>query len=308
MRLRIFTEPQQGATYETQLAVAKAAEDLGFDAFFRSDHYVKMGDVSGDPGPTDSWITLGALARETSRIRLGTLVTAGTFRYPGPLAISVAQVDQMSGGRVDLGLGTGWFEEEHTAYGIPFPSLGERFERLEEQLQILKGLWGTPAGETYSFSGEHYTLTDSPALPKPARPGGPPIIIGGFGAKRTPRLAAAHADEYNVPFHKVEQTGGAFDRVRAACAEAGRTEPIVYSAAQVVCCGRDEAEVRRRAEAIGREVPELRENGLAGTPQELVDKIGKFGELGAECLYLQVLDMRDLEHLELLASEVQGKV
>ncbi|GAA4393532.1 LLM class F420-dependent oxidoreductase [Actinomadura sp. NPDC048032] len=308
MRLRIFTEPQQGATYETQLAVAKAAEELGFDAFFRSDHFVKMGDVSGEPGPTDSWITLGALARETSRIRLGTLVTAGTFRYPGPLAISVAQVDQMSGGRVDLGLGTGWFEEEHAAYGIPFPSLGERFDRLEEQLQILTGLWGTPSGETFSFSGRHYTLTESPALPKPVRPGGPPIIIGGAGAKRTPRLAARYADEYNVPFHQVKDTGGAFDRVRAAVAEAGRTRPLVYSAAQVVCCGRDEAELKRRADAIGRKVPELRENGLAGTPQELVDKIGQFGELGAECLYLQVLDMSDLEHVELLASEVMSKL
>ncbi|MES9606817.1 TIGR03560 family F420-dependent LLM class oxidoreductase [Actinomadura sp. NPDC000929] len=308
MRLRIFTEPQQGATYETQLAVAKAAEELGFDAFFRSDHFVKMGDVSGEPGPTDSWITLGALARETSRIRLGTLVTAGTFRYPGPLAISVAQVDQMSGGRVDLGLGTGWFQEEHAAYGIPFPSLGERFDRLEEQLQILTGLWGTPSGETFSFSGRHYTLTESPALPKPVRPGGPPIIIGGAGAKRTPRLAARYADEYNVPFHQVKDTGGAFDRVRAAVAEAGRTRPLVYSAAQVVCCGRDEAELKRRADAIGRKVPELRENGLAGTPQELVDKIGQFGELGAECLYLQVLDMSDLEHVELLASEVMSKL
>ncbi|MGW3770959.1 LLM class F420-dependent oxidoreductase [Actinomadura verrucosospora] len=308
MRLRIFTEPQQGATYETQLAVAKAAEELGFDAFFRSDHFVKMGDVSGEPGPTDSWITLGALARETSRIRLGTLVTAGTFRYPGPLAISVAQVDQMSRGRVDLGLGTGWFQEEHAAYGIPFPSLGERFDRLEEQLQILTGLWGTPSGETFSFSGRHYTLTESPALPKPVRPGGPPIIIGGAGAKRTPRLAARYADEYNVPFHQVKDTGGAFDRVRAAVAEAGRTRPLVYSAAQVVCCGRDEAELKRRADAIGRKVPELRENGLAGTPQELVDKIGQFGELGAECLYLQVLDMSDLEHVELLASEVMSKL
>ncbi|MEO3827064.1 LLM class F420-dependent oxidoreductase [Actinomadura sp. B10D3] len=308
MRLRIFTEPQQGATYETQLAVAKATEDLGFDAFFRSDHFVKMGDVTGEPGPTDSWITLGALARETSRIRLGTLVTAGTFRYPGPLAISVAQVDQMSGGRVDLGLGTGWFEDEHTAYGIPFPSLAERFERLEEQLEIVTGLWGTPAGETYSFSGRHYALSDSPALPKPAQAGGPPIIIGGIGAKRTPRLAARYADEYNVPFHQVKDTSGAFDRVRAACAEAGRTEPLVYSAAQVVCCGRDEAEVKRRADAIGREVTELRTNGLAGTPGELVDKIGQFGGLGAERIYLQVLDMHDLDHLELLAAEVLSKV
>ncbi|MWA00002.1 TIGR03560 family F420-dependent LLM class oxidoreductase [Actinomadura sp. LD22] len=308
MRLRIFTEPQQGASYETLLSVAKAAEDLGFDAFFRSDHYTKMGDVSGLPGPTDSWVTLGALARETSRIRLGTLVTAGTFRYPGPLAISVAQVDRMSGGRVDFGIGTGWFEEEHVHYGIPFPSLNERFERLEEQIRIVTGLWGTPDGETFSFTGEHYTLKDSPALPKPAQAGGPPVILGGFGPKRTPRLAAAYADEYNVPFHQVEDTGGAFDRVRAACAEAGRTKPIVYSAAQVVCCGRDEAELARRAGAIGREVDELRQNGLAGTPAEIVEKIGRFGELGAERIYLQVLDLSDLDHLELLASEVLAKV
>ncbi|MFF0523649.1 LLM class F420-dependent oxidoreductase [Actinomadura nitritigenes] len=308
MRLRIFTEPQQGASYETLLSVAKAAEDLGFDAFFRSDHYTKMGDVSGEPGPTDSWVTLGALARETSRIRLGTLVTAGTFRYPGPLAISVAQVDQMSGGRVDFGIGTGWFEEEHVHYGIPFPSLNERFERLEEQIQIVTGLWGTPDGETFSFAGKHYTLKDSPALPKPAQAGGPPVILGGFGPKRTPRLAAAYADEYNVPFHQVEDTGGAFDRVRAACRDAGRTKPMVYSAAQVVCCGRDEAEIARRADAIGRRVDELRENGLAGTPAEIVEKIGRFGELGAERLYLQVLDLSDLDHLELLASEVLAKV
>ncbi|MER6817906.1 LLM class F420-dependent oxidoreductase [Spirillospora sp. NPDC000708] len=308
MRLRIFTEPQQGASYETLLSVAKAAEDLGFDAFFRSDHYTKMGDVSGEPGPTDSWVTLGALARETSRIRLGTLVTAGTFRYPGPLAISVAQVDQMSGGRVDFGIGTGWFEEEHVHYGIPFPSLNERFERLEEQIRIVTGLWGTPDGETFSFAGKHYTLKDSPALPKPAQAGGPPVILGGFGPKRTPRLAAAYADEYNVPFHQVEDTGGAFDRVRAACRDAGRTKPMVYSAAQVVCCGRDEAEIARRADAIGRRVDELRENGLAGTPAEIVEKIGRFGELGAERLYLQVLDLSDLDHLELLASEVLAKV
>ena len=308
MRLRIFTEPQQGASYETLLSVAKAAEDLGFDAFFRSDHYTKRGDVSGEPGPTDSWVTLGALARETSRIRLGTLVTAGTFRYPGPLAISVAQVDQMSGGRVDFGIGTGWFEEEHVHYGIPFPSLNERFERLEEQIRIVTGLWGTPDGETFSFAGKHYTLKDSPALPKPAQAGGPPVILGGFGPKRTPRLAAAYADEYNVPFHQVEDTGGAFDRVRAACRDAGRTKPMVYSAAQVVCCGRDEAEIARRADAIGRRVDELRENGLAGTPAEIVEKIGRFGELGAERLYLQVLDLSDLDHLELLASEVLAKV
>ncbi|GAA1545607.1 LLM class F420-dependent oxidoreductase [Actinomadura kijaniata] len=308
MRLRIFTEPQQGATYDTLLSVARATEDLGFDAFYRSDHYLKMGDVTGEPGPTDAWITLAGLARETRRIRLGTLMTAATFRLPGPLAIAVAQVDQMSGGRVDFGVGTGWFEEEHTAYGIPFPGLNERFEKLEEQLQIITGLWRAPAGETFDFEGAHYRLRESPALPKPVTADGPPVLIGGFGAKRTPRLAATYADEYNVPFHKPDDTAAAFGRVRAACEAQDRTRPMVYSAAQVVCCGRDEAEVRRRADAIGREVPELRENGLAGTPQELVDKIGRFAELGAGTLYLQVLDLSDLDHLELIATEVMAKL
>ncbi|MGW5260723.1 LLM class F420-dependent oxidoreductase [Microbispora sp. NPDC004025] len=301
MKLRIFTEPQQGASYDDQLKVAQAAERLGFDAFFRSDHYLRMGDGDPAPGPTDAWITLAGLARETSAIRLGTLVSAATFRLPGPLAISVAQVDQMSGGRVELGLGTGWFEEEHTAYGIPFPSLGERFERLEEQLEIVTGLWA--AAKPFSFEGAHYRLADSPALPKPAQRPRPPVIIGGGGAKRTPRLVARFADEYNVPFHLPEDTAAAFDRVRRACDDAGR-ETVLLSAAQVVCAGRDEAEVARRAANIGREVDELRVNGLAGTPQEIVDKIGRFAEMGAERLYLQVLDMHDLEHLELIAAEV----
>jgi F420-dependent oxidoreductase-like protein len=307
MQLRIFTEPQQGATYTDLLKVAQAAERLGFDAFFRSDHYLHMGDVDPGPGPTDAWITLAGLARETTTIRLGTLVTAATFRLPGVLAISVAQVDQMSGGRVELGLGTGWFDAEHTAYGVPFPPLGERFSRLEEQLEIVTGLWTTPLDKTFSFEGAHYRLADSPALPKPAQRPRPPIIMGGAGTKRTPRLAARFADEYNVPFHRLDETRAAFDRVRQACAEAGR-ESMVYSAAQVVCCGADEAEIARRAAAIGREVPELRENGLTGTPAEIVDKIGAFAEAGCERIYLQVLDLSDLDHLELIAAEILPRV
>jgi F420-dependent oxidoreductase-like protein len=307
MLLRIFTEPQQGASYETLLRVAKATEELGFDAFFRSDHYQKMGDVSGLPGPSDAWVSLAALARETRRIRLGTLVTAATFRLPGPLAIAVANVDDMSGGRVELGLGTGWFEEEHASYGIPFLTTKERFDRFEEQLEIITGLWETPVGKTYDFEGAHYRLVDSPALPKPVQEPRPPIIIGGVGTTRTPRLAARYADEYNVPFHSIEGTRAAYERVRAACANAGR-DSITLSAAQVVCCGRDEAELRRRADAIGREVDELRSNGLAGTPAELVDKIGRFAEAGAERVYLQVLDLADLDHLALLASEVLPQV
>ena len=304
MQLRIFTEPQQGADYPTLLRIAKATEDLGFDGFFRSDHYLKMGSVSGLPGPTDAWTTLAGLAVQTERIRLGTLVSPVTFRHPGPLAITVAQVDQMSGGRVELGLGTGWFDTEHAAYGIPFPSLSERFSILEEQLAVITGLWKAPDGKPFSFEGTHYTVADSPALPKPAQRPGPPVIIGGSGPRRTPRLAAAYADEYNA-FDDLAGTQAAFGRVRAAVAAAGRpASSMIYSAAQVVCCGRDDAELGRRAAAIDEEPAELRRNGLAGTPAEIVEKIGRFAEIGAERMYLQVLDLDDIEHLELLAAEV----
>jgi F420-dependent oxidoreductase-like protein len=295
--LRIFTEPQQGATYDDLLRVARRTEECGFDAFFRSDHYLTMGG-DGLPGPTDAWITLAGLARETSRIRLGTLVTAGTFRLPGVLAISVAQVDQMSGGRVELGLGTGWYDGEHTAYGIPFPPLGERFERFEEQLQVVTGLWSAPGA--FSFDGKHYQLVDSPALPKPVQ-SKVPIVVGGFGAKRTPRIAATYADEYNVPFHSVDETGAAFDRVRSACVDTGRS--VVLSTAQVVCVGTGDV-LSRRAERLGRSVEDLRRDGLAGSPAEVVEKLQSFAAVGATRAYLQVMDLSDLDHLDLIASEV----
>jgi F420-dependent oxidoreductase-like protein len=304
MDLRIFIEPQQGASYDDQLQMALLAERLGFDAFFRSDHYLVMGDGSGLPGPTDSWVTLGALARETSTIRLGTLVTAATFRHPGVLAISVAQVDEMSRGRIELGLGTGWFEEEHQAYGIPFPGVHERFDILTEQLDVITGLWATPVSEKFSYAGAHFQLTDSPALPKPVQ--SPlPIIIGGSGRKRTPDLAVRFGAEYNVPFESLADTVAAFDRVRAAVSAAGRSaDSMVYSAAQVVCVGANEEEFVRRAAAIGREPAELRENGLAGTPDEVVAKARHFGDAGATRLYLQVLDLSDHAHVELIAAEV----
>ncbi|MFF0011691.1 LLM class F420-dependent oxidoreductase [Streptomyces sp. NPDC005374] len=306
MDLRIFTEPQQGASYDTLLTVAKATEDLGFDAFFRSDHYLKMGDADGLPGPTDAWITLAGLARETKRIRLGTLMTAATFRLPGVLAIQVAQVDQMSGGRVELGLGAGWFEEEHAAYGIPFPK--EKFPRLEEQLEIVTGLWATEPGETFDFHGKHYDLSKSPALPKPAQ-AKIPVLIGGHGATRTPRLAARYADEFNMPFGSVEDSEAQFGRVRAAAEEAGRgADAITFSNALVVCVGKDDQEVARRAAVIGREVDELKANGLAGTPAEVVDKIGRYAAVGSRRVYLQVLDLDDLDHLELISAQVQSQL
>ncbi|KOX10610.1 LLM class F420-dependent oxidoreductase [Micromonospora profundi] len=309
MELRIFTEPQQGASYDELLAVARCAEDAGYGAFFRSDHYLKMGAVSGDPGPTDAWTTLAGLARDTSRIRLGTLMTAATFRLPGPLAITVAQVDQMSGGRVELGIGTGWYGDEHTAYGIPFPPLGERFDRLEEQLAVITGLWSTPPGERFDYAGRYYPVSDSPALPKPVQQPRPPILLGGMGPKRTPRLAARYADEFNLPFASVEDTAAQFERVRAACAEIDRDPAgMVWSNALVLCCGRNDAEVARRAAAIGREPDELRANGLAGTPDEVLDTIGRYVEIGSQRLYLQVLDLADLDHLELVATEVMANL
>ena len=308
MELRVFTEPQQGATYDDLLAVARAAERLGYGAFFRSDHYLGMG-TRGEPGPTDAWVTLAGLARDTRTIRLGTLMTSATFRHPGVLAISVAGVDQMSGGRVELGIGAGWYEAEHTAYGVPFPGTRERFERLEETLEIVTGLWATPAGEDFDFRGRHHRLEHSPALPKPVQSPRPPVLVGGKGKRRTPALAARFADEFNVPFESVEFTRTQFGRVRDACAEAGRDPgSLVYSNALVLCCGRDEAEVRRRADAIGRDVDELREHGLAGTPAEVVDTIGRYGDAGASRVYLQLLDLSDLEHLELVAAEVMPHV
>jgi F420-dependent oxidoreductase-like protein len=307
MELRVFTEPQQGATYDDLLAVARAAEQLGYGAFFRSDHYLGMG-TRGEPGPTDAWVTLAGLARDTSTIRLGTLMTSVTFRHPGVLAISVAGVDQMSGGRVELGLGAGWYEAEHAAYGIPFPGTRERFERLEEALEVVTGLWDTSPGGSYDFEGRHYRLTDSPALPKPVQSPRPPVLVGGKGRRRTPALAARFADEFNIPFESVAFTTKQLGRVRDACAEAGRDPgSLVYSNALVLCCGRDEAEVRRRADAIGRDMDELREHGLAGTPAEVVDRLGRYADAGAGRAYLQMLDLKDLDHLELVAAEVMSQ-
>jgi F420-dependent oxidoreductase-like protein len=306
MRLCVFTEPQLGATYDDQLRIAKRAEECGFDGFFRSDHYLTMGSQDGLPGPTDAWVTLAGLACETSRIRLGTLVTASTFRLPGPLAISVAQVDVMSGGRVELGLGAAWYEAEHRAYGIPFPPTSERFDRLEEQLEIITGLWTTPGGATFTFKGRFFEVEESPALPKPAQSPRPPVIVGGTGLRRTPRLAARFADEYNTMFAAAEVVAERYAAVRAACEQADRDPAtLTLSVALLVCCGRTDAEVRRRAEALGRDPETLRSRGgLVGTAADVAEQIHAYRELGASRVFLQVIDMSDLDHLDVIASEV----
>jgi F420-dependent oxidoreductase-like protein len=305
MDLRVFVEPQEGASYDQQLAMALAAESHGFGAFFRSDHLLRKKPGSGAPGPTDAWVTLGALARETSTIRLGTMVTSATFRLPGPLAVAVAQVDAMSGGRVELGLGTGWFQEEHTAYGIPFPPIAERFDRLEEQLAILTGLWSTPAGQRYSFRGEHYTLSDAPGLPRPLQQPHPPVIVGGLGPRRTPALAARFASEFNVPFATVELTAELIERVRTACEAAGRDpEELVYSHAATVCCATGQAELQRRAARIGRDLEQMRREGAAGSPEEVIARLEEYRDAGVSRSYLQLIDMDDLDQLALIATEV----
>jgi F420-dependent oxidoreductase-like protein len=313
MELRIMTEPQFGASYDSLLKVAQQAEETGFGGFFRSDHYLTMApaaqhsaqpeQMAGLPGPSDAWTTLAGLARETSRIALGTLVSSATFRHPGVLAIQVAQVDEMSGGRVSLGLGAGWFEAEHSAYGIPFPATGERFERLAEQLEIVTGLWSTPVGELYNFAGNRYTLKDSPALPKPVQQPCP-IIVGGAGLKRTPALAARFATEFNVPFMSTTEAKIRYEAVAEACKAAGRTEEPVYSVMLPFAVGRTDADVQRRCAAYSQDEQGLRAAGIIGSVPEAVEAIGRYAEIGCSRIYLQLLDLTDLDELDLIGAEV----
>ena len=303
MDFRIFVEPQQGTTYERLCALASHAESLGFNGFFTSDHYLKMGDSDGLPGPTDAWTTLAGLTRDTSTIRLGTLVTPITFRHLGSLAISVSQIDQMSGGRVELGLGAGWYEEEHKAQGLPFPNIGTRFDILEESLEVLNAIWNLEEGELFNYEGTTVRFENSMGLPKPKQEKGLPIIMGGIGKRRTPALVAKYASEYNTPFVSPADFGSLVSVVKDACVTLGRDpESLIYSCAQVFCCGENEATFSNRASAIGRKGDELRLNGLAGTPDEITNRIEGFRQQGCERFYLQILDDCDLEHLDLAAE------
>lgn len=310
MDLRIFTEPQQGAAHADLLAVARAARDGGFSAFFRSDHVLAMGDA-GLPGPTESFVNLGAIAAAVPDIRLGTLVTSATFRHPSMTALAAATVDDISGGRMELGIGAGWFEDEHRAYGLDFGhSFGERFDRLTEQLEIVTGLWSTPIGETFTHAGRFYTLADSPGLPKPRQTdaaGRPhlPIIIGGKGPKRTPALAARFADEINVAFTDLAEITAQYGRVRAACAAVGRDPgTLVYSTAHTTFVGADEDEFARRAAVAGRTPEQARQSPLAGTVDQVLATLVEYAAAGVQRVYLQILTLSDLAHIELLAREI----
>ncbi len=307
MDARIFIEPQQGTSYAEVLAMASRSEELGFDGFFTSDHLLKMGDhSSGLPGPLDAWTTIAGLARDTERIRLGTLVSPITFHNPAHLALKVAQIDEMSGGRVELGLGAGWYEAEHRAHAIPFPGLSERFDRLTEGLAIVSGMWATAEADEFEFRGEHYVVEQSPALPRPHPRPAPPIIVGGRGKRRTPSLAAEYASEFNVGFADPETWRSICDNVVEYCEARERApESLSWSAAQVAVVGTTEADFARRAAAIGREPAELRSNGIAGLVAEAAERVAGFAEAGADRIYLQVLDLKDLEHLSIIVEMLE---
>ena len=307
MKLRVLMEPRHGATYDRILAMARATEEAGFDAFFRSDHY--LGIDSGDPDylPTDSWTTLGGLARETSQVKLGTLMTAGTYRTPAVLAMAVASVDQMSDGRIILGIGTGWYEREHQAFGIPFPSMGERFDRLEEALQIITGLWTTPPGETFSFEGRFWQLDQCANFPELVQRPRPEIVIGGTGPRRTPLAAARFADEFNSGAG--QGVAERFANVRRVCEEIGRDPATLrLSATHQMICGATRAEAQRRLERLGAPGERMLANGVVGTPQDLVDELGRLADEGCEIVYLHIFDIDDLDHIALIGSEVVPQV
>jgi F420-dependent oxidoreductase-like protein len=302
MRARVLLEPHHGATYAQMLALARAAEETGFDAFFRGDHY--LGIDADDTGfrPTDSWTTLTGLGAQTERIRLGTLMTASTFRRPGPLAVAVATADEISGGRIEFGIGAAWYEREHNYFGVPFPPLGERFDRLEEQLEIITGLWATRAGERFSFQGKHYRLTDCASLPRPAQPS-PPVIIGGNGPRRTPALAARFAAEFNSGL--TSDVSPVFARVRQACTDAGRDPATLrYSAVLPVCCGSTQEEAQRRLETLGAPGARLLALGVVGLPGDVAARVAEFARAGADTIYFHIYDPADTDHIRLLGESV----
>jgi len=303
-RMRVLMEPRHGARYAEILALALATEEAGFDAFFRSDHLFGVDPEDRSYRPTDCWTTLGGLARDTRRVRLGALVGAATFRAPGILATIVASLDEMSGGRVELGLGTGWYEREHTAFGLPFPPTRERFDRLEEQLAIITGLWRTPTGDEqgFSFQGKHWTVEENHTPPRPTQSPHPPVIIGGAGPKRTPAIAARYATEFNGALGgDLRERFAVFAR---ACEAIGRDPGEARrSAVLPVACGTTAGQAERRALVMGGSGL-IRANATIGSPQRVVDRLGELRESGADTVYLHIYDIEDLDHIALLGAEV----
>jgi F420-dependent oxidoreductase-like protein len=310
MRYALMIEPQQGCSYADQLAIARRAETAGFEAFFRSDHYDSFPGEGGRP-TTDAWTVVAGLARETARIRLGVLVSPVTFRHPGPLAKVVATVDEMSGGRVEVGVGAGWNEGEHAHHGLAFPPIETRADMLEEQLSILRGLWEEPDG--WSFKGRHYTVPGSLFRPRPVQQPRPPLIVGGEGSPRSMRIAVRHADEFNVTSSTPDRVAERFAKLDEIARATGRDPAaIVHSAMVGVLVGRDAAEVERRCKVVLEQFG-LADAGMAwfearrprwvlGTPDEARAMVARFAAAGVERLVLQDFLPWDLEMVDLLGE------
>ena len=312
MRYVLMIEAQQGLTYDDQLAIAQRAEAAGFEALFRSDHYESFPGPAGRP-TTDAWTVLAGLARETTRLRLGVLVSPVTFRLPGTIAKIAATVDQMSGGRVELGLGAGWNEDEHRRHGVVFPPISERADMLEEQLAIVHGLWEEPNG--WSFEGAHYRVEDAIFQPKPVQRPRPPIIVGGEGSPRSLRIAAKFADEFNVTSSDPERVADRYARLDDACRAIGRDPATMRRSAMVgTLIGRDETELSARKRALLNEVTAAEQGEewfatrerrwILGTPDQARAKVARFAAAGVERLMLQDFLPRDLDMIDQLGEEL----
>ena len=311
MRYALMTEPQQGLSYDEILAVARTAEDAGLEAYFRSDHYASFPGESGQP-TTDAWTTVAGLARETERIRLGVLVSPVTFRIPGSLAKVIQTADEMSGGRVEAGLGAGWNAEEHAQLGIGFPPLGERYDMLEEELAILHGLWTEPDG--WSYDGTQWQVRNAMRHGQIARNDRrhPHIILGGKGMPRLAGLVARYADEFNLNSASPDDATSAYGRVREACRAVGRDpDEVVYSAMTGVLVAETESDLRARVAdllaALGQSdadgdawLAARRGRWIMGTPEEAHERVEALARHGTQRIMLQDFLPRDLDQVRLM--------
>jgi alkanesulfonate monooxygenase len=317
MRFALMIEPQQGLSYQEQLDIARLAEGLGFEALFRSDHYRSFPGRADMP-TTDAWAVLAGIARETKTIRLGTLVSPVTFRHPGSFAKVVTTVDEMSGGRVEVGVGAGWNDPEHSQLGLPFPEIGKRADLMEDELAILHGLWEEPDG--WSFEGRQVTIRDAGFHSKPVQRPHPPIIVGGEGRPRSLRLAARYADEYNMSSAGPELCIDRFAQLDDECRKIGRDPSTMRRSVMVgFLVGADEAEFQRRVRDLlvmvgdegadaGAWLEEHRPRWIVGTPEQARAMAARFAATGADRLMLQTMLPRDHAMIELVARELIDRV
>jgi F420-dependent oxidoreductase-like protein len=312
MDLCLMIEGQEGVTWPEWVAIAQACEEHGIPALFRSDHQLNL-DGRPERGALDAWATIVALAAVTTTLRLGTLVSPVTFRHPSELAKVVTTADHVSRGRVDLGLGAGWHDREHAAYGFPYPPLGERMEMLGEQLEIVHGHW---SDEPFSFSGRHYSLDDLDAQPKPVQDPRPPVIMGGDAGPRASALAARWADEYNTVFATPDEVRERRGRIASACERAGR-DPMPFSVMTGVLVGTDEADVRARAGRLARRVGtdpdparlrEMQPGWIVGTLDDAVEQLAALREAGASRVMLQNMLYTELEVIELIGAQLAPRL